>query len=384
MAKPVDAEPGSPKKRRLAANPDPAPISTSTSGNPFAGVSLFSAASVAGAGVNASNPFAGIPAGSLFASPSSGGLGSGGFAAAAAAVAGASSSFTKGSFSAGGSSFLESGASGGSAEKSNGNPGNPFTGLSLFSSPPAGNNLFAAAPACSNSEPPASSETVNAKVGVAGSASSSAFAADAASAPTGAGNSKEPAEGDAAEDSGEDAVLVEGETGEEEEEVVFRGESKLWKLVSDASVAGAGDSNQKASDAVDAPADAKKHSAAAEDAASKPAEKNNTWRWQERACGVVHINRHKKTGAGRLVMRMRGVGKLVLNTPAFPTGKYERVGQKTVRFLGVDVDAEAGAGAANSPKEVSLCSYRSTFQHADQQREFLRVLRERLQISSAV
>lgn len=33
----------------------------------------------------------------------------------------------------------------------------------------------------------------------------------------------------------------------------------------------------------------------------------------------VHINRHKTTGAGRLVMRMRGVLKLLLNTPIFPT-----------------------------------------------------------------
>lgn len=33
----------------------------------------------------------------------------------------------------------------------------------------------------------------------------------------------------------------------------------------------------------------------------------------------VHINRHKTSGAGRLVMRMRGVLKLLLNTPIFPT-----------------------------------------------------------------
>ena len=89
------------------------------------------------------------------------------------------------------------------------------------------------------------------------------------------------------------------------------------------------------------------------------------WRWQERGCGIVgtlpgnpeipsclcmlaqwffiqylcgfscagpvlvfsqvHINRHKATGAGRLVMRMRGVLKLLLNTPIFPTTRQGKV-----------------------------------------------------------
>ena len=35
----------------------------------------------------------------------------------------------------------------------------------------------------------------------------------------------------------------------------------------------------------------------------------------------MHINRHKKTRAVRLVMRMRGVLKLLLNTPVFPTAR---------------------------------------------------------------
>ena len=74
----------------------------------------------------------------------------------------------------------------------------------------------------------------------------------------------------------------------------------------------------------------------------------------------VHINRHKTTGAGRLVMRMRGVLKLLLNTPIFPTTRrawlfslswaicsvsivrYEKVGQKSVRFVGVDTEESQG------------------------------------------
>ena len=109
------------------------------------------------------------------------------------------------------------------------------------------------------------------------------------------------------------------------------------------------------------------------------------WTWQERGCGIVpslsrchcgepcialplpevHINRHKKTRAARLVMRMRGVLKLLLNTPVFPTtrrcvssgpwqprcmrDRYEMVGQKSVRFVGVDADThEAKSEKARS------------------------------------
>ncbi|CAK9102043.1 unnamed protein product [Durusdinium trenchii] len=90
--------------------------------------------------------------------------------------------------------------------------------------------------------------------------------------------------------------------GEEDEEVIFRADCKLWKLV-------------KLEDG-----------------------KAEGWRWQERGCGIVHINRHKTSGAGRLVMRMRGVLKLLLNTPIFPTTRYEKVGQKSVRFVGVDTE----------------------------------------------
>jgi len=153
----------------------------------------------------------------------------------------------------------------------------------------------------------------------------------------------------------EDSQAAEGPdvTGEEDEQVVFRAEGKLWKLVRSAQPPGA-----------DAPA------AAAEPEGGQ----GKNWRWQERGCGVVHINRHGKTGAGRLVMRMRGVLKLLLNTPVFPTTKYEKVGQKSMRFVGVDAEEDAG--------EVALCAYRLSLQSGDQQAKFLAVLSD-LGVSAA-
>jgi len=179
---------------------------------------------------------------------------------------------------------------------------------------------------------------------------------------------KDAAESEA-ESSDEVEPLAEGETGEEDEEVIFRGECKLVKLVQAASA--------------DAAKGAAGEKAAPGDAAAKPADdvaksQDKSWRWQERGCGIVHINKHSKTGSGRLVLRMRGVGKLLLNTPVFPTGKYEKVGQKSVRFVGVDVDAEATTDA----KPV-LCSYRLSLQAGDKQGEFLKVMREKLQVASA-
>lgn len=78
-------------------------------------------------------------------------------------------------------------------------------------------------------------------------------------------------------------------------------------------------------------------------------------------------------------MRMRGVLKLLLNTPVFPSSKYERVGQKSVRFVGVD--AEDAAAMKNS--EVSLCAYRLNLQSGDQQGKFLNVLKDLLGVTSA-
>lgn len=84
-------------------------------------------------------------------------------------------------------------------------------------------------------------------------------------------------------------------------------------------------------------------------------------------------------------MRMRGVLKLLLNTPVFPTTKYERLGQKSVRFVGVDVDDEGAAFVkAADAKEVKMCAYRMSLQGTEKQDEFLSVLRGTLNVASAM
>lgn len=112
-------------------------------------------------------------------------------------------------------------------------------------------------------------------------------------------------------------------------------------------------------------------------ASAAAAGQENGWRWQEKGHGMLHINRHAKTNAGRLVMRMRGVLKLLLNTPVFPTAKYEKVGQKSVRFMGVDPDE-----SVLKDGQVSMCAYRLNLLTGDQQGKFLSVLEDRCGVSS--
>ncbi|CAE7448184.1 YRB2 [Symbiodinium natans] len=71
-------------------------------------------------------------------------------------------------------------------------------------------------------------------------------------------------------------------------------------------------------------------------------------------------------------MRMRGVLKLLLNTPVFPTTRYEMVGQKSVRFVGVDAEAQDGTKS----EEVSFSAFRLNLHSSDQQGKFLAVLRD--------
>uniref|UniRef100_A0A7S4SG42 RanBD1 domain-containing protein n=1 Tax=Alexandrium monilatum TaxID=311494 RepID=A0A7S4SG42_9DINO len=303
-------------------------------GNPFAGISL-------------SSP---VPAGSLFAAAVAGSAPGEGFAPAAPAAEGAAAA-----------------APGGTA---NGKPANPFMGLSLFS-PPASGGLFTAA---ANSLPQGASEASAAAFpGLSGGDAAVPPAAPATGAGAGGAAGDEAPE---PEEVPQEAPELGEPTGEEEEEVVFRAECRLWKLVRQASPAaavggaaaegaaaeGAGNAGQQP----EAPAGNEVSEAAN---AGAPAEERG-WHWQERGCGIVHINRHGKTGAGRLVMRMRGVLKLLLNTPVFPTTKYERVGQKSVRFVGVDAEA----AAAREGGRVSLCAYRLNLQSGDQQGRFLAAL----------
>merc|ERR1712151_598775 len=159
--------------------------------------------------------------------------------------------------------------------------------------------------------------------------------------------------------------------------VLFRADCELTILVKDeADPAAASKSSDATSDSTGA-ADSKPQTdsstAPADSAAGSGAA---SWRWQERGTGVIHINRHRQKGSCRLVMRMRGVLKLLLNTPIFPTTKYEKIGQKLIRFVGVDAKSGDDASAP-----VSLSAYRLNLHSGDQQAKFSEVLRTELGIT---
>jgi Ran-binding protein 3 len=174
------------------------------------------------------------------------------------------------------------------------------------------------------------------------------------------------AEGGAAEEKEEQDDAKQG-TGEEDEEVIFHAECKLSKLVRHAVLQ---------MPATDTPSEAPSEGgsspgaggAGAVSGASAAAGQENGWRWQEKGCGILHINWNAKNGSGRLVMRMRGVLKVLLNTPVFPTTKYERVGQKSVRFVGIDVEDHSKDG------QIPMCAFRLTLQNSDQLAKLLSVL----------
>lgn len=201
--------------------------------------------------------------------------------------------------------------------------GNPFMGLSLFSSPTSGGKLFTAAVT-----------TLQKQTSDGDLQSAKGDGNEEEQRGEDDGHVEEFNEANETNDANDGESVGDEPTGEEDEEVIFRADCKLWKLV-------------------------KVHPAEGDS-------KSEGWRWQERGCGIVHINRHKATGAGRLVMRMRGVLKLLLNTPIFPTTRYEKVGQKSVRFVGVDND--------ESGKEVSFCAFRLNLHSSDQQGKFLTFL----------
>lgn len=221
-------------------------------------------------------------------------------------------------------------------EAPSGKTANPFMGLSLFSPPPSSGSLF-----------------TTAATSLQRMTSTASSAAQSTGTVAGEDTQEDDEEGgpdEEEEQEPEEILQQDGPTGEEEEEVVFKAEScKLWKLVRQdvggeqaPTLAGAGS-----------------------------ASKENGWRWQERGLGTVHINRHKKTGAGRLVMRMRGVLKLLLNTPVFPTTKYEKVGNRSVCFVGVDVE-----GSTQADQVVTLSAFRISLGSSDLQGRFLAMMKD--------
>lgn len=92
-----------------------------------------------------------------------------------------------------------------------------------------------------------------------------------------------------------DMKQVEAHTGEEEEAVVFHARAKLYLLEGGAN-------------------------------------------WKERGVGVVKVNVHSGTGAGRLLMRTEATLHVILNTPLFPGFAVDRAADRAVRFTGLSLE----------------------------------------------
>eukprot|EP00746_Dinoflagellata_sp_MGD_P025104 gnl/MRDRNA2_/MRDRNA2_158984_c0_seq1.p1 gnl/MRDRNA2_/MRDRNA2_158984_c0~~gnl/MRDRNA2_/MRDRNA2_158984_c0_seq1.p1 ORF type:complete len:364 (-),score=88.91 gnl/MRDRNA2_/MRDRNA2_158984_c0_seq1:22-1113(-) len=343
--------------------------------NPFAGVSLFSGVSTSSGGLSAANPFSGP---SLFGSTSNP---STLFTSAAAEA--------KTSASAGFALSADLGKSGTGVSGSN-----PFMGLSLFSPPPAAaEGLFSSAASKLPNETPKQEFHLQKE---ATPTTETTKAADSSPSPpvklcleqliqeTPPGKDASPAASAGNADSPVAADSFE-QTGEEDEEVAFSADCKLWKLVKARAPAGAvvsegsdvsGPEKKEADAEGDGDSQERSKMEGSHDSSQASRSGPNAWQWQDRGCGVIHLNRHRESGRGRLVMRMRGVRKVLLNTPVFPTTKYEKVGQKSVKFMGVDVES--------APSECEkFAAYRLNLLSADKQSSFMQALQDMLQKPAA-
>jgi len=71
-----------------------------------------------------------------------------------------------------------------------------------------------------------------------------------------------------------------------------------------------------------------------------------TTEWKERGVGMLRLNVANDKSSARLIMRVEGILKLVLNVALWPQIKIERVGDKAARFA-----------ATHLEKKTEICSY---------------------------
>jgi len=74
-------------------------------------------------------------------------------------------------------------------------------------------------------------------------------------------------------------------------------------------------------------------------------------KWHERGVGQFKVNASKDGSSSRLVMRVEGIGRLILNIPIYATMKIEKSGDKAVRFIGASMDKD-------KEKEMNIYSLR--------------------------
>jgi hypothetical protein len=98
----------------------------------------------------------------------------------------------------------------------------------------------------------------------------------------------------------------------------------------------------------------------------KEEEESEKIKWVEKCIGFVRLSKKRESGAIRLIVRMKAVFRLVLNIALVEKiCRAEKVGNKSVRFNGIDEDG-------------SLGMYRVNLLTEDQQTVFLNLLPENL------
>ena len=89
-------------------------------------------------------------------------------------------------------------------------------------------------------------------------------------------------------------------------------------------------------------------------------------RWKERGAGPLRVLRHRTKGTARVVMRVEGVLRVILNMPlAERATQWQSAGDKTVRLAGPNVCSDADdatAGNAKPPILTGLLRFKSAEQ----------------------
>lgn len=76
-------------------------------------------------------------------------------------------------------------------------------------------------------------------------------------------------------------------------------------------------------------------------------------RWKERGVGPLKIKRNKESGQGRLLMRTEATLRVVLNSPLFNSFVADKASDRSVRFQGFEHEGEGTEEGEN--KKRSLC-----------------------------
>mmetsp|Transcript_28530 Transcript_28530/g.55876 ORF Transcript_28530/g.55876 Transcript_28530/m.55876 type:complete len:465 (+) Transcript_28530:225-1619(+) len=254
------------------------------------------------------------------------------------------------------------------------------TGPSLFGAGGLGSGL--GAPATGGTAPPTlfgSGPTPAPPAGSLFGGGTSLFgvAAPAAGREASGGEKSEGAGGgegepeDDLEDKEAEAAPEDPQKGEEDENILYRGDATVLKLkefsdTSEGDTTKEKEGKEKEKENEANPGEKRKSDDAAAEAAAPRKSK-----FVEIAEGFVSLLQNKETKKGRVVVRQKGTLKVQLNVPFLPSTSFQPEGQRTVRFHALNDEAILESGGLAEDKPVSAV-YRVKLQAGgDYQKKFL-------------